>query len=263
MFVDCHAHIIHPFNHTTITQRDVDAVVSAARRKEVDYVASVSANPKYYSFYDIERHFGGLMRVVGIQRGLAQNDNSPLISNLRSEIELHRPKAIGEIGLDYNSLNQTSSQRGIFRRRQQQLFRDQIRLAREFDLPIVIHEAGADRDLLATLEEERADDIQGMVHGCTCGREARETLLDMGFFLSFGFSQLEGSRTSEMISETPVENLLTETDSPAWLRYPDMSVQYQPADVPEIAGKMAEIKEMEIEEFAQVVLRNAGKLFRF
>ena len=261
MFIDCHAHIVHPFNYTTITQEDVERVVRSAREREVHHIVSVSSNPDYFSFYDIEKCFDNLIRVVGIQRGLAQDEHSIMLSNLKEQIELTKPKAIGEIGLDYTSLDLESAKGEAVRKRQQKLFRKQIQMAREFDLLVVIHAVEADRDLLAILEEQHAEEIGGMIHGCSCGREARERLLDMGFLLSFGPSQLERPDTLEMVKQTPVEHMLTETDAPAWLRFPDTSVEFQPADVPDVAKKLARMKEMELKDFAKVVLKSAKSLF--
>jgi len=252
---------VHPFNYTTITQEYVERVVKAAREREVHHIVSVSSNPDYFPFYDIEKCFENLVRVVGIQRGLAQDEHSLMLSGLKEQVELSRPRAIGEIGLDYTSLDLESAKGEAVRRRQQKLFRKQIQMARESDLPIVIHTAEADRDLIAILEEQRAEDIGGMVHGCSCGREARKTLLDMGFLLSFGPSQLEKHGSLEIVQQTPIEHLLTETDAPAWLRFPDTSVEFQPADVSEVAKKLALMKEIELEEFAKTVLSNAKSLF--
>ncbi|UCH04448.1 MAG: TatD family hydrolase [Candidatus Thorarchaeota archaeon] len=261
MFIDCHAHIVHPFNFTTITQDDVEEVIAAAREREVHHIVSVSSNPDYFTFYDIEKCFENLIRVVGIQRGLAQDEHSTMLSSLKEQIELTKPKAIGEIGLDYTSLDLESAKGEAVRKRQQKLFRKQILMAREFDLPVVIHAAEADRDLLGILEEQHAEEIGGMIHGCSCGRETRERLLDMGFLLSFGPSQLERPETLEMVKQTPAEHLLTETDAPAWLRFPDTSVEFQPADVSEVAGKLARMKGMELGDFANAVLKSATSLF--
>jgi TatD DNase family protein len=261
VFIDCHAHIVHPFNYTKVTQEDVERVVNAAREREVHHIVSVSSNPDYFPFYDIERRFQDLIRVVGIQRGLAEDDHSPMLSSLREQIELSKPRALGEIGLDYTSLDLESAKGEGVRKRQQKLLRKQIQMAREFDIPLVIHAAEADIDLLAILEELHAEEIGGMIHGCSCGREARERLLDMGFLLSFGPSQLERPETVEMVKETPVKHILTETDAPAWLRFPDTSVEFQPADVSDVAKELAQIKEMELEEFAKTVLKSAKGLF--
>lgn len=261
LFIDCHAHIVHPFNYTSITKEDVEAIVKTARANEVNYIVSVSSNPSYYSFYDIEKHFESLVRVVGIQRGLAQSNHSLLLSDLKKELKLSRPKAIGEVGLDYTNLNQESGIDEAIRKQQQKLFRKQIQLAQEFDLPIVIHSAEADIDLIDILEQHHAEDIGGMVHGCSCGTEARKKLIDMGFFLSFGPNQLERDGTFEMVRQTPIEKILTETDAPAWIKFPDTSVEFQPADVSDVARKLAKIKEMELEELARAVLNNAKSLF--
>ena len=260
MFIDCHAHIVHPFNYNTITQEDVERVVKAAMEREVHHIVSVSSNPDYFPFYDIEKCFENLVRVVGIQRGLAEDDHSPMLSSLREQIELGKPMALGEIGLDYTSLDLESTKGEGLRKRQQKLFRKQIQMAREFGLPVVIHSAEADGDLLAILEQQHAEEIGGMIHGCSCGREAREKLLEMGFLLSFGPSQLEKPDTLEMVRETPVEHILTETDAPAWLRFPDTSIEFQPADVSDVAKELAQMKEMKLKEFAKTVLKSAKGL---
>ena len=118
-------------------------------------------------------------------------------------------RAVGEIGLDYHY---DFSPRDV----QQQVFREQIRLAGKLRLPIVIHTREAEEDTLRLLDEENARDIGGVFHCFTGDREMAKRCLDMGFYLSLAgiVTFPRALELKEVAKMVPLDRLLIETDSP-------------------------------------------------
>jgi TatD DNase family protein len=255
MFIDCHAHLDIPY----ATKNAIQEIIKGARENKVTYIVGVIGDPDKYSHYHIQREFSNVIHVIGIQRGQALKDHSALISLLQNEIEANRPHAIGEIGLEYENLKNSA-----VRKNQRTLFKKQIQLAHEYNLPIVVHAGyGTDKDLVTILQEERAGDLGGQIHCCRNGLEAINHILDLGFFLSFGYPHITEEHLALSVLHTPVEQMLTETDSPYGLIGIPPKARLLPADVADITRKLALMKENEIEDFSSQVLRNARKIFKF
>ena len=255
MFIDCHAHLDIP-NATRVAMKEV---IEGAKKKSVTHIVGVIGDPDRYPHYRIQAEFGNIIHVIGIQRGQAMKDHSSMLSLLRKEINARKPHAIGEIGLEYSSTKNSS-----VRKRQQELFRKQIQIAHEYNLPVVIHAGyGTDKDLVTILKEERAEDVGGQIHCCRNGLEAIKQILDMGFFLSFGRPHVEEDQLANSVLYTPVERIHNETDSPCGLIGDPPRAKLLPENVVEIAKKLALMKEMKMTEFAKRILQNAREVFRF
>jgi len=251
-FIDCHAHL------NMETEEELELKIKIAKKEDVHYIVCVNTNPKSFNHLIIENKYKELIKVIGVNRTLATGNFSPLISILRDALEEYNPSGIGEIGLDYQTYWGP-----VFPEKQQEMFRAQLRLAREFNLPFVIHSHDADKDLITLLEEEKAHDLRSQIHGCICGIETYKKLLDMGLFLSFGYIHLIDNKLRDLILHTPVERILTETDSPYAPTFQSLEGDSQPAEVPLITKEIAKLKGLEIKEFTSIVLKNAKNVFRF
>jgi TatD DNase family protein len=277
MFIDCHAHLIFPSfpaevydmeiegEFPTSTKESIKKRIDEAKNKQVKHIVSVLSAPPVFSKYSLQIGFDSIIHVLGIQRGKAMENHSQLLSLLQNEIDRHKPHAIGEIGLEYESGHEDLSKSDslLFKRKQQELFRKQIRLAKELNLPVVIHSGfGTDNDLISILNEERAEDIGGQIHCYRNKPDSLKELLNMGFYLSFGREHTIEDKLQQIVKKTPVERTLTETDSPYRLiGEPPRFIA--PKDVAQIARRLADIREIEVNEFANQVLRNAQELYKF
>lgn len=277
MFIDCHAHLIFPSfppevynmeiegDFPSSTKQSIKKTIDEARHKQVKHIVGVLSAPTVFSKYSIQIKFDGIIHVLGIKRGKAMENHSQLLSLLQKEIDRHKPHAIGETGLEYESGHEglSKSDSLLFKRKQQGLFRKQIRLAKELNLPIVIHAGfGTDNDLISILTDERADDVGGQIHCYRNKPDSVEELLDMGFYLSFGREHTIEDVLQQIVKKTPLERILTETDSPYRL-IGEPARFIAPKDVAQITQKLADIREIGVNEFAKQVLRNAQELFKF
>ncbi|AIQ10617.1 TatD family hydrolase [Paenibacillus durus] len=164
--------------------------------------------------------------------------------------------AIGEIGLDYYwDTSPKEVQHTVFRR--------QIGLARELNMPIVIHNRDAHEDVVCILREEKASEIGGVMHSFSGSWETAKMCLDLGFHLSFGGPiTFKNARVpKEVLAQVPLDRLLIETDSPYLTPHPYRGKRNESAHVRLVAEAAAEIKGMEVEKLAEITYANALELF--
>lgn len=163
---------------------------------------------------------------------------------------------IGEIGLDYHW--QTDN-----KELQKQAFIKQIQIANELNLPIQIHTRDAIMDTLQILKENRVLNT-GVFHCCPQNRELIKEGLKLGFYISFaGPITFKSSKNAEeMVNLVPNDRILIETDSPYLAPEPVRGTQNTPINVKYIAQKIAEFKQIDIEELAKITTQNAKNIFR-
>ena len=165
--------------------------------------------------------------------------------------------AIGEIGLDFHyDYSPRETQREVFRR--------QIRLAREVGLPIVVHTREADDETSAILEEEGAREAGGVIHCFTGGVELARRALDLGMLVSFsGILAFPRSEVIQQVArDVPEDRLLIETDAPFLAPPPHRGKRNEPAFVVEVARKLAALRGVSPETIGESARRNYARLFR-
>ncbi|AHV94968.1 TatD family hydrolase [Paenibacillus sabinae] len=164
--------------------------------------------------------------------------------------------AIGEIGLDYYW---DTSPKDV----QHTVFRQQIGLARELKMPIIIHNRDAHEDVVRILREEKASEIGGIMHSFSGSWETAKMCLDLGFYLSFGGPiTFKNARVpKEVLAQVPLDRLLIETDSPYLTPHPYRGKRNESAHVRLVAEAAAEIKGIEVEKIAQITYKNSLELF--
>ena len=164
--------------------------------------------------------------------------------------------AIGEIGLDYywNTENKEL---------QKKIFIEQIELANELDLPIVIHTRDAVMDTIQILKENEVKN-KGIFHCCPQNRELIKEGLKLGFYISFaGPITFKNSKNAdEMINLVPNDKILIETDSPYLAPEPLRGTRNTPANVKFVAQKIAEAKGLTLEEVGRTTVENTKRILK-
>ena len=169
--------------------------------------------------------------------------------------------AYGEIGLDYH-YNHSSP------KEQRERFREQIQLAHELKLPVIIHTREAQADTIAILKEEQASEIGGVFHCFSGDAWLAKDALDLGFYLSFsGILTFQNARMLRNIAKTaPLDRLLIETDCPYLTPIPHRGSRNEPAYVSFVAKKLAELHAdtpgMSVETIGRITTENAKRLFK-
>jgi TatD DNase family protein len=168
--------------------------------------------------------------------------------------------AIGECGLDYYHAEEPLIDR------QRKAFIEQIELANEFNKPLMLHVRNAYMDALAILKEHAK--VKGVAHFFTGTWEEAKAYLDFGFMISFAGAITfppkkdgTGAHTYEVVKNTPLNMILTDTDSPYVAPVPYRGKRNEPVYVSEIVKKIAEIKGLPEKEVADAIILNAKRLF--
>lgn len=178
------------------------------------------------------------------------------LKEIKDILKKHSKKivAIGEIGLDYywNTENKDL---------QKLAFVEQIKLANEFNLPIVIHTREAIMDTIQILKDNKVE-RKGVFHCCPQNRELIKEGLKLGFYISFaGPITFKNSKNAdEMINLVPNDKILIETDSPYLAPEPVRGTRNTPANVKYIAQKIANVKGLKLEEVIDMTYNNAKKI---
>lgn len=165
--------------------------------------------------------------------------------------------AIGEIGLDYYW---DTSPKEV----QHAVFREQIRLAKRLDKPIVIHNRDAHEDVIRILREEGASEIGGIMHCFSGSWETAKQCLDMNFYISFGGPvTFKNARVpKEVLAQVPLDRLLIETDAPYLTPHPYRGKRNESSYVQFVADSAAEITGLSRKKIEEITNRNARACFR-
>ena len=164
--------------------------------------------------------------------------------------------AVGETGIDLY-WDKT------FRAEQEISFREQIRLAGKYDLPVVIHSRNSFNEIIAILEDEKHDAMRGVFHCFSGDEEDAAKAISLGFMLGIGgVLTYKNSGLGEVINKVSLNYLLLETDAPFLAPVPHRGKRNESAFLPEIAMKLAEVKNVSPEEIAAITTRNTKKLFK-
>ena len=164
--------------------------------------------------------------------------------------------AIGEIGLDYywNKENKEL---------QKQAFIKQIELANKLELPIVIHSRDASIDTIQVLKDNPVKE-KGVFHCCQQNQEMIRQALELGYYISFsGSITFKNAKNAvDVVKMVPLDKLLIETDSPYLSPEPNRGKRNDCRNVKYVAKKIAEIKEIKIEDIARATYENAMKILK-
>lgn len=189
--------------------------------------------------------------------GISPNDIQGITEKDLEEIENlaknEKIVAIGEIGLDYYWNKENKEE-------QRRIFIKQIEIANKLDLPIVIHTREAVQD---TLEILKIDKARGVFHCCPLNIELIKQGLKLGFYISFaGPITFKNSKNAKQVIEyVPLDKMLIETDSPYLSPEPLRGRRNDSRNIKYIAQKIAEVKNIPVEEVAKITYENAKKVF--
>lgn len=177
---------------------------------------------------------------------------------------LDHPKcvAVGECGLDYFRLEGSNEEKAVVKKRQADVFRAQIRLAKSFKKPLIVHIRDASHDARVILEEEGADEVGGVLH-CYNADEELLVLAKQNFYYGIGgvLTFKNARKLVQVLPKIPSERLLIETDGPYLTPHPHRGTRNEPAYTKLVAEKMAQLLERPEPEIEALTTENARRLF--
>lgn len=204
---------------------------------------------------ELSERFPFVYAAVGVHPSDCGEWQDSWLEELKALAAHEKVKAIGEIGLDYYWKENPP------REFQQQVFRKQMELAQELDLPVIIHDREAHQDCLSIVREYPG--VRGVYHCYSGSLEDAKVLVKLGWMLSFtGVVTYKNARKSlEVIQWLPMDRIMIETDSPYLTPEPFRGKRNDSGKVHLVAEKIAQVKNIEAEEVARITLENGKRFF--
>jgi TatD DNase family protein len=196
------------------------------------------------------RRYGGCLPAWGMHPMYIDVHRAEHLDDLRRQIEAWRPAAIGEIGLDLFVPGLDTATQEFF-------YVEQLKIARDYDLPVLLHCRRANDEILKQLR--RVGVKGGIAHAFSGSRQQAEAFIKLGFKLGFGgaFTWSRATRLRALAFELPLESIVLETDSPdippAWVG----KGRNEPAEIAGIAAALAELRGLSVDEVARRTSANA------
>jgi len=251
MLVDTHAHL-----DSEQYDGDREAVIARAKAAGVGAIVTVGVDlASSRAAVALAQQHAGVYATVGIHPHDAAGVKADDLDELERLCAEPCVVAIGEIGLDFYR-NWSPSEK------QREVFLAQLNLARQLDKPVVIHDRDAHGEILATLKDQ-ADGLRGVLH-CFSGDLAMASeALEMGFYVSLaGPVTFRNARElQDLVRQLPLDGLLVETDCPFLAPHPHRGKRNEPAYVRLVAEQIGALKELPLQEVAEVTTHNAAQLF--
>ncbi len=250
LLVDTHCHLDLP-----VFDPDREAVLERARAVGVESFVLISFSPAFWErALALAEATPGMVVALGVHPNEADQFDRCVEQRLRTLARHPLVRAIGEIGLDYYW-------KTVDPQRQQYVFRRQLELARELELPVILHQREAEQDLL-TLLEGSAPPHRGVMHCFTGGPDLAHAFVALGFHLGIGgivtFRNARPLR--QALHVIPDERLLLETDSPYLAPVPHRGQRNEPAFLRYVLATVAAERGKSEEEVAAQTTRNAHHL---
>ena len=204
----------------------------------------------------LTREYDFLYGAVGSHPDVADEVNEAVLEEYRMLCKQNpKIKAIGEIGLDYHYED-------IPRDIQKKAFRMQMELARERNLPVIVHERDAHEDGMKIVEE--FPDVTGVFHCYSGSYEMAKWLIARGWYIGFtGVLTFKNARKAiEVASQIPLDRIVLETDCPYMAPEPFRGKRNDPGKIYRMAEKLAEIRGLSVEEIQAITMENGKRLYR-
>lgn len=253
MIFDTHTHLnVEQFKD------EIPEVIERAKELGVTEMAVVGFDtPTIDKSLELSQTYNDIYSIIGWHPTEAGNYTKEIESRLQHQLEEEKVVALGEIGLDYYWMEDPKEV-------QDKIFRRQIAIAKEMNLPISIHTRDAIEDTYKILKEEKIHDIGGIMHSFSGDGEWAKRFLDLGMHISFSgvLTFKKAFEVHEAAGIVPLDKLLVETDAPYLAPMPYRGKRNEPGYTRYVVERMAEIRELPVEQVAEITRNNAHRLFR-
>ncbi len=249
-FIDTHAHLDFPE-----FKNDLDQVIETAFEKGVEKIINIGCSlERSKKSLEIAEKHKNVWASVGVHPSDVENFDIKTLEEIYLFAKYKKVVAIGEVGLDYFHKNAESDV-------QKKVFIEQMKIANELSKPVVVHTREAGSDMLEVLRKERPKNA--VIHCFSETQDFADEVLAMGYFLSFTgiITYPKAEEIRQVVANTPLERIMLETDCPFLAPQAFRGERNEPAYVVEIAKKIAEIKEVGLDEVARVTTENAEIFF--
>lgn len=249
--IETHCHLDY------LKAKPIDDIISDATAVGIERIVTIAVSPSNLDAAIACTQSPIVWATQGIHPHDADEFTGDVAAKIRANAKHARVVAIGEIGLDYFYDHSD-------RIRQRAAFEQQLAIAAELDLPVVIHTREADDDTRSILQNAaKSLKKKGVIHSFTSGLDLAEFCVTEGFVLGFNgiatFNKADNVR--DVIRITPLEHIVLETDAPFLTPIPYRGKENAPCYLPFIAAKVAEVKSVSVDTVLEHAYRNSIRLF--
>lgn len=243
--IDSHAHVFNEYYDNIY-----DLIDELKDKKIINVINCADNNKTAHEVVDSYiKYEGFLLPSVGIHPEYTDNYD---LNDLEELIKNNKVYAIGEIGLDYHYNNENKDE-------QKELFNKQLDLAEKYNLPVIIHIREAMQETFDILKKRK---LKGVIHCYSGSIEMAREFIKLGYKLGIGgVLTFKNSRLFEVIEKLDLKDILLETDSPYLSPEPFRGRKNNPSNVYYVAKKIAEIKNIKVDEVIEKTTSNCKELF--
>lgn len=248
MFIDTHMHISEEFG----VKPDLFVKNAIDNNVKIMIASFCEKDDLELSTFYVEK-YKNIYAAIGYHPEVTNNIVDKDIKILEDKIKSNKKiVAIGEIGLDYYWDKNNKDE-------QKELFRRQLMLAQKLNLPVVIHSRDSIADTYDILSEFK---VQGVIHCFSGSVEMARRFINLGFLLGIGgVVTFKNSNLYKVIEQIPLESIVLETDSPYLTPEPNRGKTNESSNIPYIAKKIADIKNIDISQVETITTNNAFRIF--
>jgi len=251
--IDTHTHL-----YNEAFDEDRDQLIKNAIDKGIELFYLPSIDSEYTSrMYDLEKEYPNHIRLMmGLHPTHVKENCKEELQHVKQNLSQHRFAAVGEIGIDLY-WDQT------FLKQQQEAFNIQIRLAKEYELPIVIHCRDAFDEVFEILEDHRGEDLSGIFHCFTGTKKQAERAIDFNLKLGIGgVVTFKNGKIDQFLDQISLDHIVLETDAPYLAPTPFRGKRNQSEYLVYILQKLALIYRRSASEIASITSKNALSIFK-
>ena len=232
-------------------------LLEECRAQGIEYIVNVSASlQSVKTTLALADSYDFIYAAAGVHPSEVGELNEESFTWLKEQCRHPRTVAVGEIGLDYYWDKENHET-------QKYWFQRQLELAKELELPIIVHSRDACADTLEEIKKAHTPELCGVIHCFSYAPEIAREYLDMGYYIGVGgvVTFKNAKKLKEVVKMLPPERILLETDCPYLAPVPYRGKRNSSLNLPYVAAAVAELKGMETEEVIRITNENARKLY--
>lgn len=252
-FIDTHTHL-----YAKEFAEDIDAVINRAIQNNIsDFCLPAIDSETTEAMHQLKLKYPQQMHLMAGLHPTSVNANYKTeIAHVKQQLEQNKHVAVGEIGID---LYWDKS----FLKAQQDAFKTQIQLAKQYHLPIVIHCRDAFNEVFEILEEEKGSKLFGIFHCFTGSYKQAERAIKLNMKLGLGgVLTFKNGNIDQFMHKIDLQHLVLETDAPYLAPKPYRGKRNESAYMIKVAEKLSEIHQIQLEEVARITTANAKSVFK-
>ena len=241
-------------------EEDRDALITSMPGRGVGTIINVGASiESTKTTLALSEKYPFVYAAVGVHPSDISGLNEETFAWLKEQTKKEKVAAVGEIGLDYYWDKEPEVQK-----QQRYWFAEQMKMAREASLPVIIHSRDAAADTMEVMKSVHAEEIPGVIHCYSYSKEMAQEFIKMGYYIGVGgvVTFKNAKKLKETVQEIPLDRILLETDCPYMAPEPFRGRRNDPSLVPYVAAKIAALRGLSSEQVGAATSENARRLFR-